>query len=315
MAYVQRPGEYRLSHSRLGPIPPRAAFSAVRQGRVACCSSTLTIYQSSLIRFKSLLYMNTTTALDQHWAHQRLVWRSKPTLPLIKTHSYLPSLEFVWRQSTSSESLHPSTVSPEDTKPVNQAWTITLLLWLWYWIWFIFLRFGLEMEPLLGECQQQACQQQQQQTEDYMEMISQPISRAVLLRLLSIGCHWSFILFWLGEHCKAWSLASYLTCSIIRTAKATIALTISRLIPASHCTHKASVAMACLSVFISLGIVIQCCVYCVAIDKNWSHVPPYKCKVTTPAASLRFGCEFILFFFGKRQTLINVLFLDQPKSL
>ena len=85
--------------------------------------------------------------------------------------------------------------------------------------------------------------------------------------------------------------------SINRTAKASIALCIARLIPKFHFTHKASIVVACLSALIGLGIEIQTCVYCTKVDKTWTHVPPYRCKVATGAGIVRLGCEFILIYF------------------
>ena len=74
-------------------------------------------------------------------------------------------------------------------------------------------------------------------------------------------------------------------------------MSISRLIPKFYWTHKASIVVACLSVFIGLGILIQTCIFCAKIDKTWTHVPPYRCTVTSVSGIIRLGCEFIHFFF------------------
>ena len=87
-----------------------------------------------------------------------------------------------------------------------------------------------------------------------------------------------------------------LTFSINRTAKASLALCIARLIPKFYYTHKASIVVACLSALMGLGIVIQTCIYCAKVDKTWTLVPPYRCKVTNAAGIVRLGCEFIFFF-------------------
>ena len=101
---------------------------------------------------------------------------------------------------------------------------------------------------------------------------------------------------------SGWSLGSFttteiLTSSINRTAKASLALSIARLIPNFYWTHKASIVVACLSALIGLGIVIQSCIFCARIDKTWSQAPPYRCTVTNVAGIIRIGCEFILFVF------------------
>ena len=100
---------------------------------------------------------------------------------------------------------------------------------------------------------------------------------------------------------QVWSLGLFttteiLTSSINRTAKASLALSIARLIPNFYWTHKASIVVACLSALIGLGIVIQSCIFCARIDKTWSQAPPYRCTVTNVAGIIRIGCEFILLF-------------------
>jgi len=80
--------------------------------------------------------------------------------------------------------------------------------------------------------------------------------------------------------------------TINRSAKISLALTIARLIPRCHPTHSASIIVAYLSTFIGIGIVIQTCVYCSRIDKTWTYVSPFRCRVTAAAGIVRLGCKF-----------------------
>ncbi|KAF8806884.1 hypothetical protein BYT27DRAFT_7167117 [Phlegmacium glaucopus] len=77
-------------------------------------------------------------------------------------------------------------------------------------------------------------------------------------------------------------------------AKTSLALTIARLIPRYHPTHLASIIMAYLSILAGLGIVIQTCVYCTKVDQTWTHVSPFRCKVTPAAGIIRLGLEVII---------------------
>ena len=84
---------------------------------------------------------------------------------------------------------------------------------------------------------------------------------------------------------------------INRTTKASLALSISRLIPKIYYTHKAGIVVACLSALISLGLVIQTCIFCTTVDKTWTQIPPYRCPVTDAVGIVRGGSEFVLFSF------------------